>query len=114
MSQASQFWLDVNEQLLILRAAAAKSSMQPRDGRFFYMSTLRRRGGDPTARAGAVFESAPKLAAQRVVKGEAELASDDQVRAHLEDQERRRAAVLSASARGKGTVVFAAPTKVIQ
>jgi hypothetical protein len=113
MQNTEVYWSECREATLQLRAAALKAERQPRSGDWFYMTSQKVRGGDPSARAGAVCEMAAKLAGQTVVDGSHRLATDEEIAGHLADQERRRAAVLSASAKGRGQVVFAQPKSVV-
>jgi len=89
-----------------LPAEAAKQKLQPRD-RDVYIVSRRSRAHGTTA--GVVSIAALKLAAQRIIDGTHELATDEQIGAYQAEQRKTREQLLNEANRARQTVSFVPP-----
>lgn len=90
MNQISEFWLDVRDNEKQIRAELARggSKLQPAGGEACYIVSLTNRKA--RTEAGVVVLTEVRLAAQRVTEGSHRLASDEEIRSYLVEQERKR------------------------
>lgn len=103
--QVTEYWKEVKKTEAEIEAAAAKQQLQPRGGSVYVVTIGRAR---ETWRPGVITEATVRLAAQCVVNGTHELASDTQIQAHL-DEDKKRQETVRAAARGRNVMQFTTP-----
>jgi len=102
---ANEFWTAVNEARATIRADISKTGheLQPRNGTVFLMSLQNR---VQRTVAGSVCEATIALAGQRVAEGSHRLATNEEISAHLKQQEAARENLTRLELQRKQTFVF--------
>jgi hypothetical protein len=103
MAEQLQYWQDVADEMIKITAECARQQLQKAPALVYITSIVSRKNRISNAR---VCGANLKLAATRICDGSHRVSTDDEIAAHLAEQEKKREEQKSREAALKGQISF--------